>query len=68
MAITAVIGLGLGFISYFWASKSSLYFVQNVRIACYDKILTYSFKEFDKVSTGSIITRIVTDTGKMQQA
>ena len=68
MAISAFIALGFGLLSYYWSAKSSLHAVMNLRNACYQKILTYSFKELDKISTASIITRLATDMQKIQQA
>ena len=64
-AIT-VLGLATGIASYFTASKSSLLAVQYMRDAVYGQILTYSFKEYDKVSTASIINRVTKDAQNIQ--
>ena len=68
MGLAAVIGLAFGLLSYYWSAKGSLHAVKNLRNACYSKILTYSFKELDKISTASIITRLATDAQKIQMA
>ena len=68
MGFAAIIGLGFGMLSYYWSAKGSLHAVKNIRTACYHKILTYSFKELDKISTASIITRLATDAQKIQMS
>ena len=61
-----IANLAAGIGSYFAAAKSSLLVTQNVRNAAFQKVLTYSSTELDKVSTPSIINRITDDAQKIQ--
>ncbi len=53
----------------FWSIYTSLYsagFAKNIRQAVFDKIQTFSFKNIDKFSTASLITRLTTDITNVQ--
>ncbi len=57
-----------GVVAGFKASKASCGFAKNLRQDCYYKLQTYSFKNIDKFSTASIVTRITTDSINIQNA
>lgn len=67
MVVTSILGLACGFGSFYGSAKASLLCVQNIRNAAYQQILTYSFSEFDHISTASLITRLTNDAQKIQQ-
>jgi len=64
----AAIGLLMGILCGKNAAIAAAGFVKNLRHAMYYKVQTYSFKNIDKFSTSSIITRITTDTSNVRNA
>ncbi len=68
MIVVAVIGLlaGLGGAKY--GARASTGFARNLRKAMFDNIQTYSFKNIDKYSTSSLITRLTTDVTNLQNS
>lgn len=73
--ITAAIMLTASFISLFSGFQSGKYaayaaagFAKNLRKAQYENIANFSFKEIDKYSTSSLITRMTTDVTNIQNA
>ena len=68
MIVIAIIGLlaGLGGAKY--GARASTGFARNLRKAMFDKIQTYSFKNIDKYSTSSLITRLTTDVTNLQNS
>ncbi len=59
-------GLGCAVIAMIYAAKASLLATQYLRSALYKKVLGFSFSNIDKFSTGSLITRLTTDTNNFQ--
>jgi ATP-binding cassette subfamily B protein len=68
IAILAVVGAVMGIVSGFTSAKASAGFGKNLREAMYVQIQKYSFKNIDKFSTSSIITRTTTDLANVQNA
>lgn len=64
----AVIGGILGFLSALFGSIASRSFGNDLRIATFKKAIHFSWSETDKLTTGSIITRITNDVITMQIA
>lgn len=64
----AVIGGLLGFLSALFGSIASRSFGNDLRIACFKKAIHFSWSETDKLTTGSIITRVTNDVITMQIA
>jgi ATP-binding cassette subfamily B multidrug efflux pump len=62
-AISAAI---LGILSGYWAASASSGFGKNLRAAMYSHIQDYSFKDIDKFSSSSIVTRTTTDVTNVQ--
>ncbi len=68
LAFLCIISLTCGILSGKFASSASTGFAKNVRKDMYYKIQDYSFKNIDKFSTASIITRLTTDVTNVQNA
>lgn len=68
MLIAATCSLFSGFQSGKYAAYASAGFAKNLRKAQYEKIEDFSFKEIDKYSTSSLITRMTTDVTNVQNA
>ncbi|MFI3167612.1 MAG: ABC transporter ATP-binding protein [Bacillota bacterium] len=49
------------------ASKASAYFARDLRSDLFEKIQKFSFKNIDKFSTGSLVTRLTNDITQLQQ-
>jgi len=72
-AASVMLGLALtscafGIIAGFLAARASTHFGRNVRKAMFYKIQDYSFKNIDKFSTPSLITRLTTDVMNVQNS
>ncbi len=63
MAIFAAV---TGILAGYWASSASAGFGRNLRQSMFEKVQTYSFKNIDKFSSASIVTRITTDVSNVQ--
>lgn len=64
----SIVALFFGFMSGRSASIASNGFIKNVRSDLYKKINEFSFKNIDKFSTSSLITRMTTDATNVQNA
>lgn len=64
----AVVSLTCGGLAGFTCAKASAGFAKNVRGDVFRKIQTYSFKNIDKFSTASLVTRLTTDVGNVQMS
>lgn len=58
----------LGALSGRFCAVAGSGFAKNVRKDMYDAVQNYSFANIDKFSTASIVTRITTDTARVQEA
>ena len=68
MVILAGLSLLLGLLSARFAAVASMGFGANLRENMFNKVQNFSFKNVDKFSTGSLITRFTTDVSFVQQA
>lgn len=68
LVVCAAFALIMGILCGRNAAIASSGFVKNLRHAMYYKVQTYSFKNIDKFSTSSIITRITTDASNVQNS
>ena len=68
LVICAIFSLSFGMLSGRFASIAANGFAKNLRHDLYYKIQDYSFKNIDKYSTSSIITRLTTDVTNVQNA
>ncbi len=63
--VTCAIASGCG--ASYCASKASAYFARDLRSDLFEKIQKFSFKNIDKFSTGSLVTRLTNDITQLQQ-
>lgn len=68
LIILAILSLILGVLSGMFAAKASTGFACNLRHDMYHNVQNFSFKNIDKFSTSSIITRLTTDVTNVQNA
>ena len=62
----AVLAAVLGILAGYWASSASAGFGRNLRQSMFEKVQDYSFKNIDKFSPSSIVTRTTTDVTNVQ--
>lgn len=65
---TALLSLFCGIMCGIMNARAGSGFACNLRKALFAKVQTYSFSNIDKFSTGSIITRVTSDTENIQMA
>lgn len=68
MILAALVGLFAGIMGGRSGAFASAGFAKNLRQAQFEKIQTYSFKNIDKFSSNSLITRLTTDVTNVQNA
>ncbi len=68
MAICVIIGLLLGFGAGAWSADASAGFARNLRKDMYYNIQRFSFRNIDRFSTASLVTRLTTDVMNVQNA
>lgn len=68
LVILTLGALLLGALAGYTASRASSYFAQNVRHDMYYNIQNFSFKNIDKFSAASLVTRLTTDVNNVQMA
>ena len=66
MVVMALISMSLGIASAFLSSRAGQGFGANLRKAQYDHIQEYSFRNIEKFSTASLVTRLTNDCNMMQ--
>ena len=64
----AVCSLSCGGIAGFTCSKASSGFAKNLRHDIFHRIQTFSFKNIDKFSSSSLVTRMTTDVSNVQMS
>ena len=68
MLIVALIGLFAGIAGGKYGAIGSAGLAKNLRFGMFEKIQAYSFKNIDKFSSSSLITRLTTDVTNVQNA
>lgn len=66
MALLAIVAIVFGIILMRYASVASQGFGANLRDALFKKIQSFSFKNIDKFSTSSLVTRLTNDVNNVQ--
>ncbi len=66
IALIAIVAAATGIMAGYYAASAAAGFGRNMRKAMYDHIQDYSFKNIDKFSTSSIVTRTTTDITNVQ--
>ncbi|MBQ0083680.1 MAG: ABC transporter ATP-binding protein [Clostridiales bacterium] len=68
LVVMAIVSLASGGIAGYTASKASTGFAKNLRHDMFENIQTYAFKNIDKFSSASLVTRMTTDVSNVQMA
>lgn len=68
LAVVCMLSLACGALSGKYAAKASAGFAKNMRQDMFYNIQRYSFKNIDKFSTSSLVTRLTTDVTNVQNA
>ena len=68
LIILACCSLTFGIFSAVFSAEASSGYAKNLRRDLYYKVQDYSFKEIDKFSTSSLVTRLTTDITNVQMA
>jgi ATP-binding cassette subfamily B protein len=68
MLAVAVGGITCALISSYTSSRVALGFSRTLRRKIFTRVESYSFNEFDKIGTASLITRTTNDVNQVQQS
>ncbi len=68
LVVMAMLSLTCGTLSGNYAAIASSGFAKNLRKAIFEKVQTFSFRNIDKFSTSSLVTRLTTDITNIQNA
>ncbi len=68
IAVCALISLAFGALAGRCAAIASTGFAKNLRRRMFERISHFSFKNIDKFSSSSLITRMTTDVNRLQEA
>ncbi len=63
-----IVACATGIMSGYWAASASAGLGKNLRKEMYETVQRYSFRNIDKFSTASIVTRLTTDVTNVQNA
>ena len=66
MVVMALVSMALGVSAAFLSSQAGQGFGANLRQAQYDRVQAYSFRNIEKFSTASLVTRLTNDCNMMQ--
>lgn len=66
MIFLAVIMMAGGVLGNFFAAKGAISFGSDLRLDVFRKVQSFSFKNIDEFSTGSLVTRLTNDITQMQ--
>ena len=61
MVLMALASMAFGLLGSYLSSKGAFGFGRNLRQGLFEKVQHYSFKNIDKFSTASLVTRLTTD-------
>ena len=68
LVLYAILSLGFGVLSAFFASYAATGFSRNLRHDMFYRVQTFDFSSIDKFSASSIVTRLTSDVANMQMA
>ena len=68
LVLYAILSLGFGVLSAFFASYAATGFSRNLRHDMFYRVQTFDFSNIDKFSASSIVTRLTSDVANMQMA
>ncbi len=68
LVLCALLSLSFGIASAVFASKAATGFAKNLRHDMYYRVQDYSFRNIDKFSSASLVTRLTSDVAQLQMA
>ena len=68
LTLMAILSLTCGGVAAYTCAKASAGFSRNLRQDVFDKIQTFSFRNIDKFSSTSLVTRLTTDVHNVQMS
>ena len=68
LVVLACVSLAFGGVASFTCAKASAGFAHNVRHDLFHRIQTFSFRNIDRFSSSSLVTRLTTDVTNVQMA
>lgn len=66
LIVLALAGMGFSFVAQYFAAKASIGFASDLRQSLFDHIATFSYRQLDRLGTGTLITRLTSDINQMQ--
>ncbi len=66
MILMALLSMSFGMMGSWLSSKGAMGFAKNLRKALFEKVQRFSFKNIDRFSTASLVTRLTTDVNQVQ--
>ncbi len=66
MMLMALFSMAFGLLGSYLSSKGAYGFGRNLRQGLFEKVQHYSFKNIDRFSTASLVTRLTTDVNQVQ--
>ena len=66
--VIAMLSLGFGALSGWFAAEAAAGFAKNLRHDLYYQVQSFSFANIDRFSTSSLVTRLTTDVSNVQMA
>ena len=67
LVLLGALGLGFSVFAQYFSAKAAVGFVRSVRVATYSHIQTLSYNDVDRIGTSTIVTRMTTDSDRVQQ-
>lgn len=68
MVLMACVSMAFGSLGAYFGAKASMGFSKNLRNKLFNKVQDFSFKNIDKFSTASLVTRLTTDVNMVQNS
>ena len=68
LVVMALVSLTCGGLAGYTSAKASAGFAKNLRSDLFDRIQSYSFRNIDKFSSTSLVTRLTTDVANVQMS
>ena len=68
MVVMACVSMMFGSLGAYFGAKASMGFSKNLRNRLFNKVQDFSFKNIDKFSTASLVTRLTTDVNMVQNS
>ena len=68
MVAMACVSMMFGSLGAYFGAKASMGFSKNLRNRLFNKVQDFSFKNIDKFSTASLVTRLTTDVNMVQNS